>query len=508
MSWKSLVTWAALAGAASTPTVPAQWETIVPGIEYRRFDLAGPVQVFVARLDHAQFATRGVDSMIAQGQFYKVGLPSGGRETVSAMAARYDGQINFYSQTWGQRNDVVVAINGDYWERETYPSGPFTGRPESGQVQGGWFCRRFDEFSGGSGFFWYIFGGPNLGGDVVNGGSAARQTVHFQDNSTANLTGVNVERGSGDLILYTPQWDGTTHTDASGVEVLVQVDRPALPLPYGTSAFSCTGTILAVRDGLGNTPIPFDCVVLSGTGSNATALRNRCTAGETLRLRMIVRDYGFDSRTPPLPPEDWTKAYGAVGVDREIVVAGTATNLANPEWPRDPRTAVCHSATHTHFVVVDGRRPGSIGMNSAELASFMITQLGAAAGATLDGGGSSAMWIQGRGIVNVPSDGSERATTNGLMMFAAEPREQSTLFQTSDPVVTSAATVMRLGPGTNFDVLANVPAGAPGAITAHGLNGVQATGTHWWRWAWNGVEGWTPEGALLEPLAAQGWVYR
>ncbi|NUP90853.1 MAG: phosphodiester glycosidase family protein, partial [Candidatus Sumerlaeia bacterium] len=150
----------------------------------------------------------------------------------------------------------------------------------------------------------------------------------------------------------------------------------------------------------------------------------------------------------------------------------------------------------------------SIGMNSAELASFMITQLGAAAGATLDGGGSSAMWIQGRGIVNVPSDGSERATTNGLMMFAAEPREQSTLFQTSDPVVTSAATVMRLGPGTNFDVLANVPAGAPGAITAHGLNGVQATGTHWWRWAWNGVEGWTPEGALLEPLAAQGWVYR
>lgn len=495
------------------PGALAQWESIAPGFEYQKFTVPGPVEAFVVRMVIGTgSSTEAVDSMIAQGQFYKVGLPNGGRETVSGMVARYDDTISYFFEEWGRRNDVIAAINGDYWEREYYPSGPYTGRPESGQVQGGWFCRWYDFFSGGSGFFDTIWGVPHIGGDVSSGtNSDNRQKVIFYefDGSQANLTGLNVERGADDLILYTPQWAGSTHTDATGVEVLIQVNRPTLPLPHGTSAHSCSGTIIAVRDLQGDTPIPFDHVVLSATGSNATTLRNKCVVGQEVRFQLLIRDYGFASRTPPHPPQDWTKAYGSIGCDREIVIDGQVTNLPSPAWPRDPRTAVAFNANYIYFIVVDGRRPTSIGMDASELANFMINTLGATHGVTEDGGGSSAMWVQGRGIVNVPSDGSERATVNGLMMVRVLPAEYSATFSAGNGVVAISSTPLRLGPGTNYAVLSTAPAGSHGVIVGHNLNGVRATGQNWWKWEFNGTQGWSSEDTLQEVTAVQDWdIYR
>jgi len=37
----------------------------------------------------------------------------------------------------------------------------------------------------------------------------------------------------------------------------------------------------------------------------------------------------------------------------------------------------------------------------------------------LDGGGSSAMWISSRGIVNTPSDGLEREIVSALAVFSS-----------------------------------------------------------------------------------------
>jgi hypothetical protein len=48
----------------------------------------------------------------------------------------------------------------------------------------------------------------------------------------------------------------------------------------------------------------------------------------------------------------------------------------------------------------------------------LLKQLGAYDGLNLDGGGSSAMYLAGTGIVNRPSDGSERVTANQLALFA------------------------------------------------------------------------------------------
>ena len=71
---------------------------------------------------------------------------------------------------------------------------------------------------------------------------------------------------------------------------------------------------------------------------------------------------------------------------------------------RHPRTAMGITEDRNTFIllVVDGRSSVSAGMYGTELASLM-DQLGAWQAFNLDGGGSSQMWIQGRGV---PSEGA------------------------------------------------------------------------------------------------------
>ncbi len=72
---------------------------------------------------------------------------------------------------------------------------------------------------------------------------------------------------------------------------------------------------------------------------------------------------------------------------------------------RHPRTAVGvgKSGAQAIFVVVDGRQGHSRGLTLYELAEFFV-ELGAESALNLDGGGSSAMYVEGR-IVNSPSGG-------------------------------------------------------------------------------------------------------
>ena len=87
---------------------------------------------------------------------------------------------------------------------------------------------------------------------------------------------------------------------------------------------------------------------------------------------------------------------------------------------RHPRTAVGLSADGRTLVVavVDGRATTRIGMTCDEL-SALLRELGADDGMNLDGGGSSTMWLAGAGVVNVPSDGSQRTVANHLGIHAA-----------------------------------------------------------------------------------------
>ena len=70
---------------------------------------------------------------------------------------------------------------------------------------------------------------------------------------------------------------------------------------------------------------------------------------------------------------------------------------------------------HLVFVVVDGRQEGySAGVTLTELADILV-DLGATTAYNLDGGGSSTMYFNGD-VVNQPSNGGERATSDILYL--------------------------------------------------------------------------------------------
>ena len=84
---------------------------------------------------------------------------------------------------------------------------------------------------------------------------------------------------------------------------------------------------------------------------------------------------------------------------------------------RHPRSAVgIKSNGDIMLFQVDGRSSASVGMTLVELAKAMQKR-GAVWALNLDGGGSSTMWIKGKGVVNNPSDGVERSVTSALLVL-------------------------------------------------------------------------------------------
>ncbi len=93
---------------------------------------------------------------------------------------------------------------------------------------------------------------------------------------------------------------------------------------------------------------------------------------------------------------------------------------------RHPRSAVGITADgKVILVTVDGRNARAHGMSLPELA-FLLRQTGAHEALNLDGGGSTALYINGKnetGIVNYPSDnkifdhGGERSVANAILVF-------------------------------------------------------------------------------------------
>ena len=127
-------------------------------------------------------------------------------------------------------------------------------------------------------------------------------------------------------------------------------------------------------------------------------------------------DISVPSELVASPPK-WMRQ--AVGGRPALVIEGVATTSTGTICPRNPRTAVGLTRDRRTLIVavVDGRSTISAGMTCAELAVLM-RDLGAYDALNLDGGGSSAMWLKGIGVVNAPSDGTQRVVANHLAIQA------------------------------------------------------------------------------------------
>jgi exopolysaccharide biosynthesis protein len=120
------------------------------------------------------------------------------------------------------------------------------------------------------------------------------------------------------------------------------------------------------------------------------------------------------------------RVYNALSGDRMIVVKGEAVSDLNDQG-LEPRTALGmnKSGRYLYIIVVDGRQPFySEGATFADLAKLLLDQ-GAFMGMSLDGGGSSALVIEGENgrpeLLNSPIDsylpGRERPVGNHLGIY-------------------------------------------------------------------------------------------
>jgi hypothetical protein len=312
--------------------------------------------------------------------------------------------------------------------------------------------------------------------------------------------------------------------------------RPTIILPWQNYA---KGFVRQIRNGGGNSLIPFNSVVLSASGTATQTLLANVQIGDEVHISQEITSYDGDCKTPN--SIDWTKTYASIAGDFYFLKNGQIQDYDAPgATVRDPRTAIVFNKDYIFFLVVDGRdAKHSIGMTIHQLAVFTRDTLGATWGLAQDGGGSSTMVINGHvmnntfcnnyicerysiylplvtrnpeqgqsvpltenDVINSPA-GVERLVANGMLMVIAQPGVYSTAFLPGDPVTTLVDTDVRLGPGTNYASFNVVAKSTQGIILdqMNGLDGVLAKSTYWWYVDFGSVTGWLPEGALVRSVS-------
>jgi hypothetical protein len=223
--------------------------------------------------------------------------------------------------------------------------------------------------------------------------------------ATRRISGLNRPRRANELVLFTPDFDATTRTDAMGTEALIR-----------------EGRVVEIRDAAGSTAIPPDGFVLSATGTARGWMRSVLRPGTTVTVSVAL--VPVDGATENV----WRDAEDILGAGPKLVTAGQVDITSSREKmapafrsTRHPRSAIASLADgRVLMVVVDGRQPAlSVGMSLDELARFLV-DLGAVEAINLDGGGSTTMVVKGE-IVNHPSDlTGERPVSDAILVRPAK----------------------------------------------------------------------------------------
>jgi putative cell wall-binding protein len=217
-----------------------------------------------------------------------------------------------------------------------------------------------------------------------------------------------------EAVLVTPRFAAATATPVEGVDVLLDGVGDVKP------EMTTSATVAAVRDGGG--PIPAGGAVVTAVGANATDVRSSgLTAGDAVELHTHFDDPLFAAATDAGGGGPWLLQNGQIFPRADMLAEGFAPSHLDL---RAPRTAIGRTADGTVLLVtVDGRQPGrSAGASILGLARVML-ELGATDAIALDGGGSTAMSVDGL-LVNVPSGedssgrvGAEAAVADAVGVF-------------------------------------------------------------------------------------------
>ncbi len=309
-----------------------------------------------------------------------------GGEVVSSMAQRNDGP--------GHR--FFAGINGDFF----YTSGTTThgvsmvGTPIGTCIGDGVVYKlNNDEFK-------YVF--DENRNSYINAVSFSGSVTH--NGTTVTAGGVNTDASNNVITFYNDRFYGYTNQTSACCEVeamLVEGDTFNFLEPFKM-------VITGMPSTAGDMEIPDGRYVLHGQGTTADFISSLQVGDEvTVTMNAVA---------------------GGIKIDPREVVSGQPWVLHNGETINDgnpdmhPRTCIgfANGGQTVIFLVVDGRSLISDGCRTSHLGD-LLQYAGATEGLNLDGGGSSTFYTSALGVRNVPSDGHERADSNGLFLVSSAP---------------------------------------------------------------------------------------
>ena len=239
-------------------------------------------------------------------------------------------------------------------------------------------------------------------------------TMTRADNSVISLSHINYDRLDNELVLYNDKTGRYTKT-TGGVERrvrLVEGEEWGINKPFKVE-------VVGEAVSGGNMPILPNEAVLSASGSREADVLD-LKDGEVLTVYFETRlgDYNL---TPPNIKE---VCGGDVVILQRGEVVYEAGRWINSRDAFNPRTMLGYSEDRSKMVwgLIDGRSSESSGSTYPQGASIM-RYAGCFDAVNVDGGGSSGMYIQNLGIVNTPSDGKERAVSNGIYAVLEAPED-------------------------------------------------------------------------------------
>ncbi len=352
---------------------------LAPGVSYTVIrDNSGPFRIRYVSVDLAAGAT--LDTVLSNEKLPKF-------ETTTSMA---------------QRTGSIAAINGDYARDSGRPVFTFASDGNLAQTPLAWgrnFATTYDESAT------YI-GHPEVTGWATEEDAGATYPVtrvnYMDEPLTTDEVRLFTDVGGGVarapdghcLVRVMPLEPPYIAETQPGVDQAFQVER--VDCDGGRGFRAQGGAILASR--------------LDGQYAFQLA---SMTIGEELKIGWSMT---------------WPNVLDTVGGNPTLIEAG-AIVLANTQgtgafFSRHPRTGVGTTPDgRVLLVTVDGRQPGySVGMTLQEFAE-LFARLGADWALNLDGGGSTALAINGA-LVNRPSDGyspktpgHERAVSSALVVL-------------------------------------------------------------------------------------------
>ena len=302
-----------------------------------------------------------------------------------------------------ESNIVIGAINADYFGINE-PENPYTFLTNSKVKNGNPVFTGFeDRTSFGIG----RDGVPFIEKLKVEGNLIA------EDGSDYELSGLNIERKSGTLVLYNEFFGSHVHSDNS-VEWLL---RPEKELEVNTKQRFQVKQIsndnrMEIREGH---------KVLSATKELPDGIKESLTEDSEIELELRIcpdadnKDHFMKDGISQLTGAGPHLLHnGKHATDDFLGYEGFSERHSGQ---RHPRSAIGFNkdTTKIYFVAIDGRSPEfSVGATLAETADIM-KKLGAHNAVNLDGGGSTSLIVRDEMVNQHDEEGSKRQVANALL---------------------------------------------------------------------------------------------